>query len=111
MRRAEALRILQEHGAALRAEHHVRALSVFGSVARDEAREDSDVDVLVEFDRPVGLFEFIGLQMHLAEILDRKVDLATPDSLDRRLRDRILSEAVRADQGVIGDRPSACESG
>jgi uncharacterized protein len=96
MRRAEALRILHEHGDELRQDHHVRTLSIFGSVARDEAREDSDVDLLVEFERPVGLFAFLGLQEHLASILGTKVDLATPDSLHRRLRERILAEAIRA---------------
>lgn len=95
MRRHEALDILAAHKHEL-VQHHVRTLSIFGSVARDEAGPDSDVDVLVEFDKPVGLFAFIGLKMYLEEILGRKVDLATPDALHRRLRDRILAEAIRA---------------
>lgn len=95
MRRHEALAILAAHKNDL-VQHHVRSLSIFGSVARDEAGPDSDVDVLVEFDKPVGLFSFVGLKMYLEEILGRKVDLATPDALHRRLRDRILAEAIRA---------------
>jgi predicted nucleotidyltransferase len=56
MRRAEALRIIASHEAELRA-RGVRSLSIFGSVARDQARPDSDVDLLVEMDRPVAYFE------------------------------------------------------
>ena len=77
---------------------HVVSLSVFGSVARDEASADSDVDVLVEFDLEavVGLFEFVRLQRYLTQLLGRRVDLATPDALHKALRASILSEAIRA---------------
>jgi uncharacterized protein len=54
----------------------------------------SDVDILVEFNRLVGLFEFVRLKMLLEELLNRKVDLVTPDALHPALRDRILSEAI-----------------
>jgi predicted nucleotidyltransferase len=95
MRREEALRILREHRAELDA-MGVRSLSLFGSVARDEAGPESDVDLLVEFARPVGYFHFFGVQEYLQGILGRRVDLATPDALKVQLRDRILGEAVRA---------------
>jgi len=75
---------------------HVRSLSVFGSYARDEARADSDIDLLVEFDQPVGLLHFLRLRRFLEEALGRRVDLATPASLKERIRDRVLAEAVRA---------------
>ncbi|MGH9334698.1 MAG: nucleotidyltransferase family protein, partial [Vicinamibacteria bacterium] len=58
----------------------VSTLSLFGSVARGEAEEDSDVDLLVEFSRPIGFFEFVRLKRALEEILGRRVDLATPRS-------------------------------
>lgn len=96
MRRDEALAILRAHTEELRSTFAVRTLSLFGSVARDEAGPGSDVDLLVEFDRAVGLFHFIRLKDRLAEILGCDVDLATPDALKRQLRDRILAEAVRA---------------
>jgi uncharacterized protein len=67
-------------------------LGVYGSVARGEAHQDSDVDVLVEFDRTPDLFELAALKERLAEILGRPVDLATPQGLKPRLRDRILHE-------------------
>ena len=97
MSREEVLRILSGNRQKLQ-EHAVKSLSVFGSVARDEATDASDIDVLVEFEegRPVGLFEFIRLQRFLSEILGRPVDLATPDALRPEMRDQILREAVRA---------------
>jgi predicted nucleotidyltransferase len=96
MRRDEALRIIAEHADELREKHAVKTLSIFGSTARDEARPGSDVDVLVEFSRPVGLFKFAGLQLYLEDVFGTSVDLAEPEGLHRRLRDRILSEAIRA---------------
>jgi predicted nucleotidyltransferase len=74
----------------------VRSISLFGSVARNQARKRSDVDLLVEFERTVGLFEFVRLKLYLEELLGRKVDLVTPDALRKELRERILQEAIRA---------------
>lgn len=95
MRRDEALTILSSHRQELKA-RRVRSLAIFGSTARDEARPDSDVDVLVELERPVGLFGFIELRQYLEELLGRRVDLVTPDALKRQLRDEILNEAIYA---------------
>jgi len=96
MRRDDALKILGDHAEALRTKYGVQSLSIFGSVARDEARPDSDIDILVEFARPVGLFAFGRLQDELSELLGCAVDLATPRALHHRLRERILREAIRA---------------
>jgi hypothetical protein len=76
----------------------VRSLSLFGSTVRGEAREDSDVDVLVEFEpgARVGLFAFSRLQRCLEGLLGRPVDLATAAALHRSLKEGILEEAVRA---------------
>lgn len=94
MRRADVIRILQAHRPELAEQFGVRTLALFGSVARDEATAHSDVDVLVEFDRPVGFFGLFALQDHLAQLLGRPVDVGTPDSLKPRLRERILAERV-----------------
>ncbi|GBE15196.1 nucleotidyltransferase domain protein [bacterium BMS3Abin14] len=75
---------------------HVSALSLFGSVVRGEEGPGSDVDLLVEFNEPVGMFTFIRLKNHLEKLLGAKVDLVTPEALKERLRDRILKEAIRA---------------
>ena len=70
----------------------VRRLGVFGSVARNEAGPNSDVDILVEFDVLPDLYEFAALRDRLAEIVGRPVDLTTPHALKPRLRSRILDE-------------------
>lgn len=95
MRRDEALALLAAHRADIRA-FGVRRLALFGSVARDEADGESDIDLLVEFDRPPGLFTFLRLQERLERIVGRPVDLVTPDALKRQLRDAILREAIDA---------------
>ena len=95
MRRDEALRIIAEHRDGI-AEFGVTSLSIFGSVARDEAGPNSDVDVLVEFGVPVGYFELIRLGNYLEKLLGRRVDLATMGALRSTMKDQILKEAVRA---------------
>jgi len=57
---------------------------------------ESDVDILVEFAKPIGLFEFVRLKIYLEKLLQRKVDLVTPDALKERMREQILKEAIRA---------------
>lgn len=96
LRREEALAILSSHRAALKEDFGVKSLAIFGSVARDEARADSDVDILVEFDQRVGLFEFSRLQRHLGDLLGHPVDLATLNALRPEMRDQILAEAIVA---------------
>jgi len=95
MTRAEVLAHLQEHKAELQ-RMDVASMAVFGSVARDEAGPESDVDLLVEFARPVGMFRFLAVKEYLETILGRPVDLATRDALKRQFRDAILSEAIYA---------------
>jgi predicted nucleotidyltransferase len=95
MIREEVLASLAQHRAELRA-MGVASLAVFGSVARGQAGPDSDVDLLVEFARPVGMFHFLEVKEYLEAILGRPVDLATHDALKRQFRDAILSEAVYA---------------
>ncbi len=95
MRRAEALRIIAAHHEELRAAG-IRSLSLFGSVARDAARPDSDVDLLVEFDRPVGFFQLFDVQERLEAMLGRRVDLVIRSALRPELKDAVLAEAVRA---------------
>jgi hypothetical protein len=81
------------HQADLR-QRGVKSLAVFGSVSRGEATPSSDIDVLVEFDRPVGLFEFIRLKHFLEKLTGFRVDLVTPDAIRPAMRASILREAV-----------------
>ena len=78
------------------AELGIRRLEIFGSVARGEASPTSDVDLLVEFDRAIGLFHFFRVQRRLEQILGCSVDLVMRDAVKPHLRDRIFREAVRA---------------
>ena len=80
MERELVLKILRQNRAEI-ISFGVKSLALFGSVARGEARPDSDVDLLVEFDRPVGLFGLVALQQRLEQLLGCPVDIGTPDSL------------------------------
>ena len=73
----------------------VQSLAVFGSVARSDHSAASDLDILVEFSRPVGLFEFLRLKFFLEQITHCRVDLVTPDALRPEMTERILKEAVK----------------
>lgn len=74
--------------------HHIRRLSVFGSVLHGDARPDSDLDVLVEFEPGhVPGLAFFGMEQELSELLGRKVDLNTPQFLSPYFRDEVLAEA------------------
>ena len=93
LRRDEAVAILVAHREDLK-RYRVKSLALFGSVARDEAGPDSDVDLLVEFERPAGLFNFVALQQYLEDLLGRRVDLGTPDSLRETLRSNVMKDIV-----------------
>ena len=84
--------LLKHHQAGLH-QRGVRSLAVFGSLARGQETSASDIDVLVEFDRPVGLFEFIRLKLYLEELTGKSVDLVTPDALRPSMRTARSREA------------------
>ncbi len=94
MRRSDALRILAEHRLEIE-RFGVRTLSIFGSVARDEAGPESDVDILVEFEQPPRFQQYMGLKLFLEDILGASVDLASTRTLRPRIRSRVEREAVR----------------
>lgn len=95
MKRAEALAVLQEHRDELQS-MGVKSLALFGSVARDEARPDSDVDLLVEFDgRPIGLFAIAHMQEYLEGMFPgAKVDLVIRRAVFPEFKENIEREAV-----------------
>ena len=76
--------------------HHIRRLSFFGSILREDFRGDSDVDVLVEFEpgREVGLFRLAAMERELSELLGgRKADIRTPEDLSRYFRSKVMNIA------------------
>ncbi|ALB42137.1 MULTISPECIES: nucleotidyltransferase [Nostocales] len=95
MKRDEVLATLAAHREKLQ-ELGVKSLNLFGSVARDEASSDSDVDFLVEFNRSGGLFQLLQVQYYLEDILGCSVDLGTEDALREHLRKPVLKDVIRA---------------
>ena len=88
--------LLRQHGEELR-DFGVGQISVFGSFARGEPSDESDVDILVEFKPgPASFDNFLALAEFLEELFGRKVDLLTPDSLNPRFGHHILEEAEHA---------------
>jgi predicted nucleotidyltransferase len=74
--------------------YNVKRAGMFGSVARAEARRDSDIDILVELPDDATLFDLVGLKIELEERLKRKVDVLTYNSIYHLLKERILSEEI-----------------
>ena len=75
--------------------NHIKRMSLFGSALRDELRPDSDIDLLVEFEKGhvPGLITLAGMEIELTGMLGRKVDLRTPGDLSRQFRDDVVREA------------------
>ena len=95
MKKRMNLNISKKQLAEFCKKNHITKLSLFGSALRDDFGPDSDVDMLVEFgpEAHVGLIGFAGLELELSEILGRKVDLNTPDSVSKYYREKVLAEA------------------
>jgi len=93
--RDQTLQILRDALPELRRRFGVASLRVFGSMARDEAGPNSDVDILVEFSKPVSLFVLADLREHLVELVGRPVDVGTEESLRPRMREAVVAEAIR----------------
>src|SRR5713226_10422954 len=95
MKRDEAISRLMQHQADLK-RLGVEHLYMFGSTARGEAREDSDVDLFFDYERgKLGLFELMDVKEHASRILGRKADIMTRDSLHKVLRPRIEASALQ----------------
>jgi uncharacterized protein len=93
MKRDEVLACVQVHRDEL-TQLGVKSLDLFGSVARDEARANSDVDFLVEFDRPRGLFQLLRVKHYLEDLLGCPVDLGTRTALKEHLREPVLKDVI-----------------
>lgn len=87
----EILEKLRELKPILSEEYAVKEIGIFGSFANNEASDESDIDVLVELQRPIG-WNFFTLQIYLEGIFGRKVDLVTKNALKEQIKDRILSQ-------------------
>ncbi|MCY3958056.1 MAG: nucleotidyltransferase family protein [Chloroflexi bacterium] len=94
MTRAEVLKRLRAHQPTLAERFGVVELAVFGSFARDEATDSSDLDILVRFDGPATSRTYFGVQFYIEDLLGRRVDLVTDKALRSELRPYVEQEAV-----------------
>ena len=90
----DAVEILKNNKKELEEKFGLKTIGVFGSFARGEQRKRSDVDILVEFRKSIGIFEFIDVKLHLEKLLGRKVDLVTKKALKPYIKERILKEVI-----------------
>jgi len=86
--------IIKEHKKELEEKFKVKEIGIFGSYVKRGERKRSDVDILVEFKEPIGLFEFMELEEYLAKLLDLKVDLVSKKALKPIIGQYILKEVV-----------------
>ena len=94
MTRAEVLEALRAHRPTLAERFGVVELALFGSFARDEATDASDVDILVRFDGPATSRSYFGVQFYLEDLLGRRVDMVTDKALRSEFRPYVEREAV-----------------
>jgi hypothetical protein len=90
----EMKQILREKKAFLREGFKVKRIGIFGSWVRNEQKKGSDIDILVEFEGPIGLLDFVALENYLSGLLGIKVDLVMKSALKQRIGERILKEVV-----------------
>jgi predicted nucleotidyltransferase len=99
MKRDDAIATLRRLLPTIRRDFGVRRIALFGSTARDEARDDSDLDILVDFEGHLAFLSYMGLRAFLADTLGRRVDLVTPDALKPRMLPTVERDAVDVGQG------------
>jgi predicted nucleotidyltransferase len=90
----EIMEILKKHQKELKAEFGVEKIGLFGSYLRGEANEESDLDILVEFEKPIGFFKFLELEEYLSDLTGLKVDLVSKKALKPHIGKYILEEVV-----------------
>ena len=90
----ELKKILSEHKPGIKKKFKVKSIGIFGSYVRGKSSKRRDVDVLVEFSEPVGMFVFLGLEEYLQGIFGIKVDLVSKKALKPKIGENILNEVV-----------------
>ena len=89
----EIKKLLDNHKQELKDKYHIKNIGLFGSIVRGDATAKSDVDILVEFEKPIGL-DFVMLADELEEIIGVKVDLVTPNAIKPRMLEYIRQDLV-----------------
>jgi uncharacterized protein len=88
------MEVLRQQTPSLAEQYNVATLEIFGSYVRHEQRKNSDLDILVTFNKPPSLFKLVRLENHLSDLLGVKVDLTLKDSLKPAIGKHILQEAL-----------------
>lgn len=91
---SEIEKILSDQKPILRERFRVKEIGIFGSVVRGEQKETSDIDLLVEFEEPIGLIKYVGLQNFLSDKFGARVDLIAKSGLKPRISKQILKEVI-----------------
>ena len=91
---SEIQRILKSNMAVFQTEYRITKLGIFGSYARGEQTETSDVDILVDYEKAPTLSKLVDLRTYLSELMDMKVDLVTKNGLKPRIRERVLADVI-----------------
>ena len=86
---------LKELKPFLQQEYSVREIGLFGSFSEETHTEDSDIDILVVLERPIG-WKFFSLELYLEQIFNRKIDLVTKNALRKQIKDKILNQGQDA---------------
>lgn len=94
--KVQAIRKINSQMPYLKDKFFVKKIGIFGSVAKEQQKAKSDVDVLVEFAQPIGIFDFIRLEDYLSRLLNSRVDLVTKSGLKAAIKDEILSQTLYA---------------
>jgi len=92
--RDQITNIFNQHRESLKKNYNVEDLGVFGSFARGDNTQTSDVDILVRFSQPIGFFKFIDLENYLTKLLGRQVDLVTEKALKPTIKNDVLREVM-----------------
>ena len=91
LRKSDILAKLKELKPLLYRDYSVKKIGIFGSFALDQASDDSDIDILIELDKPIG-WKFFTLEIYLEKTFERKIDLVTKNALKDQIRESILNQ-------------------
>ncbi len=94
MKKEDIIKKISKPLPLLKDKYHIKSMGIFGSYVRGEEKKDSDLDILVEFQEPIGLLKFIELENDLSDMIGIKVDLVSKKALKSRIGSYILKEVV-----------------
>jgi len=96
MRKIDVIKkIISEHRKELESKYNVKEIGIFGSYVRAQNSKNSDLDVLVEFSKPIGMFKFLELEEYIQNITGIKIDLVSKKALKPRIGQNILKELIK----------------